>query len=289
MAYQIFTDAAADLTAEMLEGLPPVTIIPMEFTIGGQTHACGLADEPNIIAFYNLQRNGSMATTSQINPTVYLEAFEACLSIGQDVLYLCFSSGLSATFDVATLCANTLQKKYPSRKIRCIDTLCASVGQGFLVLEAARKQAEGMDFDTLCDWIRQHQTRVCHCFTIDTFTHLRHGGRISAAAASIGSTLNLKPLLRVDTKGRLEVTARPRGHKQAMKLQLRQLTNNLAMPEHPLIVIGHGDCMDRAQALSLQVRQCYPDADIFIAPIGPIIGAHTGPGMLALIYWGYKR
>lgn len=289
MSYRIFTDATADLTGELLAGLPEVEVIPMEITLGDHEYTHGPGGDLTVEEFYAAQRAGQFAFTSQINPAVYFRHFEPCLAAGEDVLYLCFSSGLSGTFQTACLCAEELREQYPARKILCLDTLCASVGEGFLVREAARKQAEGLSLEELAAWVEERRLQVCHWFTVDTFDHLKHGGRVSGAAAAVGTLLQIKPMLHVSQGGTLEVAEKPRGTKHAMAAQLSRMERSWTPEESPLVVVGHGDCPDRAQALAERVREEFPKAEVFIAPIGPVIGAHTGPGMLALIFWGTER
>lgn len=287
--YRIITDATADMTPEMLIGLPEVDIIPMDITLGEDAYTYGPGGNITVEEFYAAQRGGKFATTSQINPTVYLEYFEACLQRGEDVLYLCFTSGLSGTYQAAVICAEELQGKYPEGRVVCIDTLCASVGEGFLVREALRKQKEGLTLDEMVQWVNDHRQKVCHWFTVDTFEHLKHGGRVSGAAAMMGTLLQIKPMLHVSMEGKLDVAEKPRGAKRALAAQLARMKKGWTPEEGKLIVVGHGDCIDRAQELAEQVKTLYPDTEIYIAPIGPIIGSHTGPGMLALIFWGTER
>ena len=151
--YQIFTDATADLSPELLKGLPSVEIIPMQIEIGGTEYNFGTPDGITPQEFYGLQRKGSFATTSQINPTIYFRCFEPWLRQGTDILYLCFSSGLSGTYQSAMLAVEELQQEYPERELICIDTLGASAGEGFLVREAAKMQANGLTMEELAEWI----------------------------------------------------------------------------------------------------------------------------------------
>ena len=226
---------------------------------------------------------------TQISPAVYLEYFEKWLSQGKDILSLCFSSGMSSTWQNAYICAEELKEKYPERKIICVDTLCASVGEGFIVREALRMQKEGMSMEKLQKWTEEHKLQVCHWFTVDMLDHLRHGGRISAASAAIGTVLNIKPLLHVAEDGTLKVMDKPRGQKKAFKLQMSKMEQGWLPELGKLVVIGHGDSMETALELKETVLSKYPDAEVRIADIGPVIGAHTGPGMLALIFWGTTR
>lgn len=288
-AYQIFTDATADLTDLPMKGLPPVEIIPMNLEIGGHEYTYGPGGNITVEEFYNLQKANKFASTSQINPDVYKKYFEPCLRGGKDILYLCFSSGLSGTIQAAMLCIQELQESYPERKIVCIDTLCASIGEGFLVRESARKQSEGFTLAELSQWVTEHRLQVCHWFTVDMFDHLRHGGRVSGAAAAVGTALNIKPLIHVDELGKLAVAGKPRGRKRAIAVQMEKLEQGW-MPElGKLIYIGHGACPEGAEQLRREIAARFPDAEIYTLDIGPVIGAHTGPGMLAVIYWGSNR
>ena len=287
--YRIFTDAASDLGLSMMEGLPPVTVIPMGVNIGDEVHTFGPSGDLSISRFYALQRTGSFASTSQPSPEACAQAFETALASGYDVLYLGLSSGISGTVNAARLAVDEVRDRYPLRRIVCIDTLCASVGEGFLVREAARHQAEGMSLDELTNWVEENKLKICHWFTVDTFEHLKHGGRVGAVSAAVGGVLNIKPLLHVTENGVLEVAKKPRGSKQAMRAQLEQMKHGWTPDLGKLVVIGHADNPIGAINLRDQVQEQVPDADIHTADIGAVIGAHVGPGMLALIYWGNTR
>lgn len=287
--YQIFTDATADLSAEMTAGLPHVEVIPMQVEIGENEYTYGPGGDIDPAAFYALQRSGQQAMTSSINPATYFEVFEKCLRSGKDVLYLCFSSGLSSTFQSAQLCMQELKQEYPQRKLLCIDTLCASAGEGFLVREAARKQDEGLSFDELAAWARENRLNVCHCFTVDTFEYLKHGGRVDALSAAVGTMLHVKPMLHVDGTGNLAVIDRPRGRRHAIEAQLNRLEQGWLPEKGRTVLVAHGDCPDGAEQLREEIAERFPDAALCTTEIGPVIGAHTGPGMLAVLYWGSNR
>lgn len=219
----------------------------------------------------------------------FISAFKPALDSGFDVLYLAMSSGISGTYQSSCLAANELAADYPQRKIICLDTRCASVGQGFLVREAARMQAEGLSIDALAAWVMERRLSVCHWFTVDTFAYLRHGGRVSATAATVGGVLNIKPLLCIATDGTLKVIKKPRGSKQAMRAQLSFMEAQWQEAMGNCVVIGHADAPLDAIDLRDKVEERFPTAQIHIADIGAVIGAHVGPGMLALIYWGSGR
>ena len=287
--YQIVTDATADISAEAMEGLPPVRVIPMELELGDREYAYGPGGTITAEEFYRLQRSGQFAQTSAISPAVYTEVFSSCLREGKDVLYLCFSSGLSSTIQSAQISIKELESQFPERKIICLDTLCASIGEGFLVREAARKQAEGLSMAELADWVLDHRLAVCHWFTVDSFTHLRHGGRVGTAAAALGTALQIKPLLRVDEDGALQVAGKPRGRKRAVAALLEQMEQGWTPEEGRFVLVGHGSSPDAAEEVREQVSKRFPAAEISIADIGPVIGSHTGPGMFALVFWGTTR
>lgn len=263
MGYQIFTDATSDLDETLLSNLPHVEIISMDIEIDGQLYTYGPLGTLTVKQFYEMQRNGKFASTSQIAPQTFKVAFEPYLKAGQDILYLGFSSGMSGTMNSANLCARELNELYPQRKIICIDTLCGSVGEGFLVIEALKRQAEGMDLLELAEWTMEHRLSVCHWFTVDTFQHLLHGGRVSSVSAMAGTILNIKPLIHIDENGQLKVVEKPRGNKQALKLKLQHMKQGWKPEIGKLVLIGHGDCEEKAEQLKTAVASQFPEAEIY--------------------------
>ena len=272
MTYQIITDATADLNDELLTGLPEVKIIPMHVQVNGKEYLFGPGGNITNEEFYTYLRAGQFATTSQINPETYREHFEKILKQGKDVLYLCFSSGMSRTIQSAQMAIAELREEYPDRTILCLDTLCAAVGEGLFVMEAARKQAQGMN--------------LCHWVTVDTFEHLKHGGRVSATSAAMGTLLGIKPLIHVDENGKLVAMGKPRGKKKALEALLSNMEKGWTPEISKQVIIGHGDSLDVAIELRDMVAARFPEAEIYIAPIGPIIGAHAGPGVMTVFFWG---
>lgn len=287
--YRIFTDATADLTPELMEGLAPIEIIPMQVEIGGAEYTYGSPDGITVQEFYRLQKAGNFATTSQINPTVYFQYFEPWLQQEVDIIYLCFSSGLSRTYQSALLAVEKLQTKYPERKTICIDTLAAAAGEGFLVREAAKRQLEGLTVDELAAWVIEYRLKVCHWFTVDTFTHLKHGGRVSTTTAVIGTALQIKPLLHVDEEGKLQAMGKPRGRKRAIEALLNCMEKGWIPALGKSVLITHSDDFKGAVSLKDRIMERFPDAEVTVTDLGPIIGAHTGPGAMTLFYWGSNR
>lgn len=288
-AYKIFTDATADLTEKLKEGLPEIITIPMHVTVDNKEYTYGDVEGITPTEFYQIQRNGKFAATSQITPTTYVEYFDAYLHKGIDIFYLCFSSAMSGTYMSAQMAAIELQEEYPERKIICIDTLAAAGGEGFLVREAAKMQAKGLTIEQLEKWIEEHREKVCHWFTVDTFTHLKHGGRVSAATAAMGTMLSIKPLLHVDNQGRLEGIEKPRGRKKALTALVNRMEQGWLPELGETVIISHADDYESALILKERIQEKFPTANVLISDFGPIIGAHTGPNALALFYWGTNR
>ena len=286
MTYQIITDATADLNDELLSGLPEVRIIPMNVQVNGREYLFGPGGNIDCDEFYAFLRDGQFASTSQINPATYREYFEPILQDGRDLLYLCFSSGLSRTIESARTAIAELQEEYPERTILCLDTLCAAVGEGLFVMEAARKQIQGMDIHSLYNWLEEHRLNLCHWVTVDTFDHLKHGGRVSTTSAAVGTMLGIKPLIHVDENGKLVAVGKPRGKKKALEALVSNMEKGWLPEISKQVIIGHGDSLDVARELRDLVAARFPEAEILIAPIGPVIGAHAGPGVMTVFFWG---
>jgi len=239
--------------------------------------------------FYQMMREGKVAHTSQINPEIYREHFEKYLAEGKDIIYFALSSALSATIEGARLVQQQLREIYPERKIHVIDTLCASVGEALLVYTAAKKQQAGLSIDELANWIEDSKLKMCHWFTVDDLEYLKRGGRVSAASAAIGTTLNIKPVMHMDNSGRLMNMKKVRGRRKSLSGMLEEMEKTYLASMGGTVFIGHGSCRDDADLLAQMVRESFPQADVHIYDIGPVVGAHAGPGVLALFFWGETR
>ena len=289
MSYRIFTDASADISAELMRDVSPIRILPMQVVLDGVEHAYGPGGDLDTKDFYALQRKGQFASTSQINMQTFCDAFAQALDAGEDVFYTGLTAGLSGTYHNACMAAEELREAYPERKIVVVDSACASIGLGLLVYELARRQKEGVSLEALADFAQQNKQRLCHCFTVDVFDHLRHGGRVSAAAAAVGTLLQIKPMLCLDEQNTLKVIGKPRGRKQSILSMIARMQSNWSPELGEVVLIGHGDDEEAAAQLREAVRAQFPQAQVHTVMIGALIGAHTGPGMLALIHWGVSR
>lgn len=287
--YQLITDATADVSLEILNEIPELEIIPMEIILDGEARVYGPGGNLSAEEFYEGLRQGKYGSTSQINPDTYMRYFEKYLKRGRDILYLSLSTGLSATYHNACGCAEKLKAKYPQRRIRCIDTLCACAGEGLLVYDAAKKWQDGESLEALADWVMKRRLSICHWFTVNTMEFLRKGGRVDAVSAAVGAVLQIKPLLRINEKGELVLAGKPRGRHRAQEEKLRHLEDSWDPSIGRTILIAHGDCYEDAVDLKRRIEARFIEAECMIVPVGPIIGMHTGPGMVACCFWGTKR
>lgn len=285
MSYQIITDSCCDFTQQQYQELG-VTCAPLSVLYNGVNHD-NFTDPADVKAFYEELRSGVMATTSAVNPDGWAALMEDALQAGRDVLVLAFSSGLSTTYQSAVIAAKDLRETYPDRKILVVDTLCAALGQGLLVWYACKKRDEGLSIDELCTWVEENKLHICHWVTVDDLNHLKRGGRISAATAMMGSMLNIKPIIYVDNDGHLINTAKVRGRKAAIDLLAGKLDETGIDQE--IAFIAHGDCPEDAAALEKIVKETYGVKEVITGYVGPVIGAHTGPGVLVLFFMGSHR
>ena len=288
-SYVIVTDSSADLSAQMAEKAG-VQVLPLRFTVGGKTYynwPDNREMDPKV--FYRMLREGEVATTAAVNISQYLDMLEPILQSGTDVLVLSFSSGLSATYDSSRLAAEELREKYPQRKIFAVDTLCASLGQGLLVWHAAQLKDQGKSIEEVRDWVEENKLHLCHQFTVDDLHFLKRGGRISATTAVVGTMLKIKPVLHVDDGGKLVNIGKARGRKASLKALVDRMEETAIDPAGQTVFISHGDCMEDAEYVAGLVKERMGVQDVRINYVGPVIGAHSGPGTLALFFLGTAR
>ena len=243
----------------------------------------------SIPEFYERMRNGAVAVTAAANVAELTDGMEVHLRQGKDVLFLCFSSGLSSTRDACAIAARELQEKYPERKIYTVDTLAASAGQALLVLLAGRKQKAGASIEEARDFVEETKLHVAHWFTVDDLTYLKRGGRVSPTAAAVGTMLNIKPVLHVDDEGHLIPMEKVRGRKAALAALVKQMRETVVHPEEQTMMISHACCREEAESLRESVLAEFHPKELMILDLGPIIGAHTGPGLMALFFLAEHR
>ena len=289
--YVIITDSTCDLTPELIEELD-IVVIPMEFTMAEGEVYKNYPDgrELGFQAFYDRVRAGAQPKSNQINAATYMEVAAPYLDKGQDVLILAFSSALSGTYQSSVLAVEELREKYPDRQIYTVDTLSASMGEGLLIYHAAKKREEGLSVSELAHWVEENRLRLCHWFTVDDLNHLKRGGRVSSAAALFGTILGIKPVLHVDDAGRLIPREKVRGRRSSLEALAKHMRETIDPAEgEQTIFISHGDCEQDVKYLIDLIREQVPVKEIKVGYIGPVIGAHSGPGTVAVFYLGTTR
>lgn len=287
--YIIVTDATCDLSVEILKDLD-IVVIPMEFIIEDKIYS-HYPDERQMALddFYGHLRTGMMSSTTQINYNSYKTIFTDILKQGKEVLYISFSSGMSGTYNASRLVISDLKEEFPDREIISVDSLCASIGEGLLVYLAALKKQEGFSIDKLKHWIEEKRFEICHWFAVDDLEHLKRGGRINAVQASVGSILDIKPILSVDREGKLVTAAKMRGRKKSYHYLIQKLKEDCEKTECETIFLGHANCLEEAKYLQQLILEEKLAEKVIICNIGPIIGSHTGAGMIAVTFVGRSR
>ena len=285
MSYRIITDSCSDFTQQQYESMN-VTCVPLSVVYKGESHS-NFSAPAEVKAFYDELRAGVTATTSAVNPDGWAQPMEEALKNGEDVLVIAFSSGLSTTYQSAVIAAKDLRESYPGRKIYVVDSLCAALGQGLLVWHACQKRDAGMDIDALHAWVEDHKLNICHWVTVDDLTHLKRGGRISATTAMVGTMLNSTPIIYMDNDGHLINISKVRGRKAAMELLSNKMGETCI--DFDTAFIAHGDCPEDAANLEAMIRAKHEIKNVTTGYVGPVIGAHTGPGVLVLFFLGSKR
>lgn len=289
MSYVVVTDSSANLTDELINEYD-IPVISLSFHVGEQEFKSYEKGKPtDLKRFYDMMRNGDTITTSLVSPDDFRSFFAEFLERGQDVLYIGFSSGLSGTYQSATIAAQDLADQYPERRILTIDTLSACLGQGILVCNAAQQRREGKSIDEVYRWVTEHRMSACHWYTVDDLFFLKRGGRISGTAAVFGSLLQVKPVMHVDEQGKLTVVSKARGRKQALAALVSHLEESIIEPQKQIIGITHADCPEDAAYLRDLITSRLTVKDVVIHYLDPVLGAHAGPGTMALFFLGKTR
>ena len=287
--FKIITDSTSDLPVQLVEELE-LHVIPMLYTVDGKDYL-NTPDERALSShdFYDLLRAGKTSTTTQINSEVFKDAVRPYLEKGLDVLYLGFSSGLSSTFNSVRLATADLKEEFPDRKVIVVDTLAASLGEGLIVYHAATRRKNGMSIDETAAWVEENKLHLAHWFTVDDLNHLKRGGRVSGAAAFVGTMLNIKPVLHVDDEGHLIPVDKVRGRRKSLDELVAHMEKTAINPSEQTVFISHGDAPEDAKYVEKLVRERMGVRTVYINPIGPVIGTHSGPGTVALFFLAKNR
>lgn len=289
MSYIISTDTTCDFPEEYYQqhGL---AVLPLSYILEGETYFRGGKELPPE-EFYAKMRSGSMPTTSQVNPEGARAAFEPLIKEGKDILHIAFSSGLSGSYNSARIAAEELMEEYPERKILVVDSLCASLGEGLLVHKALEKKESGMALEELAAWCEENKLHIIHSFTVDDLFHLYRGGRVSKVAAVVGTMISLKPVLHVNNEGKLIPLSKVRKRKKSLEALVDAMAEKQGSfaGKNDVVFISHGDCLEDAEYVKKLVQERFGVKNFLINPVGPVIGAHSGPGTLALFFMGDSR
>lgn len=289
MSYFIFADVSIDIDRTFAQE-NDIRYVPMEYVLGSETYHCGEPESDEMMhQYYERLRQKETTHTSQIVPNHYIEIFEPYIREGEAILYLSLSSGLSDTYNSARLAALQLEEKYPQTQIEIVDSLGATVGMGLLTESAAENRKKGMSLAENAQWIREHAGRVHYWFKVEDLMYLKRGGRVSAATAIVGTALNIKPILCVNREGKLETIDKKRGNKQAMKNLLERFEQHFDPAMGRTVYICCADCMEEADKLEQALLEKHSDLTVKKTMLSPIIGAHTGPDMLALVCYGDQK
>ena len=287
--YVIMTDSCCDLSAELAAELE-LEVLPLRLELEGRSYR-NLLDggEIGFQEFYAKVRSGAMPVTSAVNVGEFDAAMRPILEAGKDVLCLCFSSALSTTYQSAVIAGRELEEAFPERKVRVVDSLCASMGQGLLVWLCAQEKKKGKTLEEVLDFAEGAKGNICHWFTVDDLNHLKRGGRVSAAAALFGTMLSVKPVLHVDSRGRLIPMEKCRGRKASLLALVDHMEKTAVEPERYPVFISHGDCREDAEFVAEEVRRRLGVREVYIHYVGPVIGSHTGAGVMTLFFVGRER
>lgn len=290
MSFEIFTDSCCNLPESIIDehGL---RVFPLTFMVDGEQFQSYLKGEvTDLSQFYAMMRDGKVITTSLPNLAEAEALLRSSLDAGKDVLYLGFSSALSGTFDAIATLMERLASEYPDANLRAVDTLAASGGEGLLVYYAAKMRAEGRTLEEVARWEENNRLHLAHWFTVDDLMFLFRGGRVSKTAAWAGTLLNIKPVMHVDDEGRLVPVEKVRGRKKSLRALVDEMAKTAVQPiSEQTVYITHGDCLDEAEELAAMIRERFGVTDIMINWVDPVIGAHSGPGTMALFFLADHR
>ena len=284
----LMTDSTADMP-ESFYRENQIPVLSLTYTLENRTYT--LSDSLPMPQFYDKLRQGAMPVTSQVNPEAALNGFRAAAKQGQDILCVCFSSALSGTYNSCPLAAAMLTAEGFAQRIVVIDSLCASTGMGLLLYKANQMKQKGMSLDETAAWIEAHKLNVCHVFTVDDLNHLYRGGRVSKTAAIVGSMINIKPILHVDDAGTLQVIGKVHGRNKSLKTLVDLMEEKMGSwkDKNDIFMICQGDVDSEAEQVAKMVKERFGISQSLISYTGPVIGSHTGAGVIGLFFMGDQR
>jgi len=290
MTIRILTDSCCDLPINYIrENADVLDLIGMPIHVAGEDFIDDLGENTDLPKFYDKLRAGTMASTSQITPLTFETIFKKNHEEGAETIYLGLSSGLSGTMNNAMLARNMLCEEFENVQIHIPSTLAASVGQGLQIIYIIDMIRAGCTSEEILNWFEENKLKTQHWFAVDNLEYLKKGGRISPAAATIGTMLNIKPVLYVDNEGKLKRFQTVRGRKKSIKYLASKLKNDLEILPTAKVLIGHGNCFEDAETLSALIKDKISPKNIIISNLAHTIATHVGPDMLAIAFIGEER
>lgn len=286
--YQLFCDTNAEIPFEWADELG-LGIIRMPYVIGGQEHLYDLGRQTDFQAFFNRVRKGEMPQTQGLNEQNYTEAFRPSLEAGQDILMISFSEALSSTHQFLEKARQALLAEFPQRRFEVVNTLSISMGAGLLVLKAAQMWKDGAALEEVKQWVEENRMHSQAWFTVDDLNHLKRGARLSAAAATMGTLLDLKPVLTVSREGKLVVNQKAKGRKRALRAMADAFDTYAQDTENSVVSILHADAIEDARLLAQMLQEKHKIGTLRIDFVGPVVGSHCGPGTIGLCFMGQER
>ena len=288
--FKLVTDNMADLPREYLKE-HNVDFLSLSYILDGEEY--GKERELDYRDFYGMMRNGKMPTTSQVNPEEAKAFFEECIKENKEILYIAFSSGLSGTCNSGKIAAEEIMEERPDVKIVVVDSLAASLGEGLLVHKAVKLRDAGKTLEETAEWLETHKLNLVHAFTVDDLFHLHRGGRVSRTAAILGTLVSIKPKLHVDNEGHLILIGKVRGRKKSLDSLVdymeEKMGSRMQENKEDYVFISHGDALEDAEYVKKRIQERFGMEHFLINNVGPVIGAHSGPGTIALFFMGESR
>lgn len=288
MGIKIITDSACDLSREYIDN-NNIGLLSLVLNLNEQLMKDDLGKTLSYKDFYGEMREGATPTTSQVNAHEFEEEFIKHVKNGDSIICITISSALSGTFNSANIARNNILEEYPEAKIELVDSLSVSMGQGLLVLKACEMRDSGLTVEEIVNWLEENKNKVIHSFVVDSLNHLKRGGRISAATAAIGGLLNIKPALYIDDNGKVMQGEKIKGKKKVLKFLVNEVKEKVINSEDQTLYICHGDCLEDAETLKNMILEEVKFKNIVINYVGNVIGAHAGPGVLAVLFLGKNR
>ncbi|MDR2559749.1 MAG: DegV family protein [Oscillospiraceae bacterium] len=290
MSFDIITDSASNLPKSYAEK-NNVGIISLKYTLEGEEYDSYVENEndDSLKSFYARMEEKASTSTSNINAATFEERFTEVLEKGRDILYISFSSGLSSSYSFAEITAAQLKEKYPDRKIIVVDSLCVTYALGLLIHHVVKMRDDGGTMEEIRDWLEDNKKKMIHLFTVNDLVYLKRGGRISPATALVGTLLGVKPVMHVTNEGKLEKYDKIKGRKKSLSALVDKLAEMIEEPAGQIVALVHGDCEDDAQYVKKQIMEKAGVKDVILDYLTPIIGAHSGPGTIAMFFMGGER